>query len=66
MPNTSSVTAAGPTSPSVRLTFDIQFKRSAYGRHLIVEAAASDDFGQVQDFAFAGLIDVLGRPGDKH
>jgi hypothetical protein len=64
--NTSSVTAAGPTSPTVRLTFDIQFKPPAYGRHLVVEAAASDDFGQVQDFAFAGLIDVSGHPGDKH
>lgn len=63
--NTSTVTAAGPTAPTVRLTFDIQFKPPAYGRHLIVEAAASDDFGHVQDFAFAGLIDVLGNQGGR-
>lgn len=63
--NTSSIKAAGPTSPTVTLTFDIEFKKPAYGRQLVVEAAASDDFGQVQDFAFAGLIDVLGSQGDK-
>ena len=48
--------------PTVRLTFDIQFKPPVYGRHLIVEAAASDDFGHLQDFAFAGRIDVLDKP----
>lgn len=63
---TSSVKAAGPTSPTVSLTFDIQFKEPAYGRSFFIEAAAGDDLGQVQDFAFAGMIDVLGSQDDKH
>jgi Bacterial pre-peptidase C-terminal domain len=63
--NTSSVKAAGPTSPTVSLTFDIQFKKPAYGRQFFVEAAASDDLGQAQEFAFAGMIDVLDSQDDR-
>ena len=55
---TSTVTAAGPTSPTVTLTFDIQFKNGLSGRPIAIEAAASDDFGRVQDFAFAGSLYV--------
>jgi hypothetical protein len=53
---TSTATAAGPTSPAVRLTFDIAFKNALSGRPIAIEAAASDDFGRVQDFAFAGSL----------
>jgi hypothetical protein len=63
---TSTVKAAGATSPTVRLTFDIQFKESLAGLPIVIEAAATDDFGRAQDFAFAGLIDVLRRHGKKH
>lgn len=62
---TSSVKAASPTSPTVTLTFDIEFKKPAYGRQFIIEAAASDDLGHVQDFVFAGLIDVLDSQDER-
>jgi hypothetical protein len=55
----SSVQASGPTDPSVVITFDITFKKKLKGRHLTVEAAASDDLGHHSDFAFAGMIDVM-------
>jgi hypothetical protein len=58
---TSTVTAAGPNSPTVTLTFDIQFKQGLTGRPVTIEAAASDDFGRVQDFAFAGNLNVRDR-----
>ena len=56
---TSSVTATGPDSPTVTLTFDIEFKKSLAGRHIIIEAAGTDDLGHVQDFAIGGSLDVL-------
>ena len=60
---TSSVTAASPSSPTVTLTLDLVFKESASGRHLILEAAASDDLGHFQDFAIGGALDVGPEPG---
>jgi hypothetical protein len=60
---TSSRTAAGPDSPTVTLTLDMVFKEVASGRHLILEAAASDDFGRFQDFAVGGTLDVAPKPG---
>lgn len=60
---TSTVTAAGPTSPTVTLTLDIEFKRLLAGHPVVIEAAASDDFGNVQDFAFAGTLNVRDRHG---
>jgi len=57
----SAVTAAGANSPTVTLTFDIQFKQTLAGRPVTIEAAASDDFGRVQDFAFAGSLNVRDR-----
>lgn len=58
---TSRVSSANPTSPTVILTFDIEFKNSVAGRDLIVEAAASDDLGHVQDFAIAGMLEIQDR-----
>jgi hypothetical protein len=58
---TSTVTAAGANSPTVTLTFDIQFKQALTGRPVTIEAAASDDFGRVQEFAFAGNLNVRDR-----
>jgi hypothetical protein len=55
----SSVTASGPNSPTVTLALEIRLKKKLAGRLLTVEAAASDDVGHRQDFAFAGLLDVL-------
>lgn len=61
---TTSVTAAGPNSPTVTLTLDIVFKESASGRRLFLEAAASDDLGHSQDFAIGGILNVL-DPGSR-
>lgn len=55
----STVEAAGPTSPTVTLTLDIEFKKVRAGRHIIIEAAGTDDLGHVQDFAIGGSLDVL-------
>jgi hypothetical protein len=55
----SSVQAAGPTSPSVTLTFDITFKKRARGRHFTIDATADDDLGRHAGFAPAGTIDVV-------
>lgn len=55
----SSVKAAGPSSPTVTLTFDLQLNGRDFDRRILIEAAASDDLGQVQDFAFAGTLIVL-------
>jgi hypothetical protein len=56
---TSTVQADGPTDPSVVITFDITLKKNLKGRHLTVEAAASDDLGHAAAFAFAGTLDVI-------
>jgi hypothetical protein len=55
----SRVIAAGPTSPTVTLQLDVRFLNPARGRRLLIEAAARDDFGHDQDFAAAGMIDIL-------
>lgn len=60
---TSSVSAAGPSSPTVTLTLDLVFKKAASGRHLTLEAAASDDLGLFQDFAIGGALDVEPKTG---
>ncbi len=59
---TTSITAAGPSSPTVTLTFDIVFKKRAAGRHLVLEAAARDDLGHFQDFAIGGALDIGPEP----
>jgi uncharacterized repeat protein (TIGR01451 family) len=52
-----SVLAAGPTSPTVRLTLDLSFKHHAAGRELWVEVAATDDLGNSQGFDFAAVLE---------
>jgi hypothetical protein len=52
------VTAAGPTSPTMVLTLDLKFSAIARG-HWTIEAAASDDRGNNDPFAFAGVLDVV-------
>jgi hypothetical protein len=54
---TTTVVAAGPTSPTVEITFDLMFKGRARGRW-VIEAAASDDFGHEDPFRFAGMLEV--------
>ena len=51
--------AVGPTSPTVTLTIDIEFKK-LMSRHPVVIEAAADEFGKVQAFAFAGTLEVRG------
>ncbi|HXU78853.1 MAG TPA: hypothetical protein VN794_19915, partial [Methylomirabilota bacterium] len=51
-----SVKASGPTSPSVTLNLAVAFKPSAAGRACIVEVAAVDDEGHVDDFKEAGRL----------
>jgi hypothetical protein len=55
---TTTRTAAGPTAPTVVLTFDLKFSAKARG-HWTIEAAASDDRGHNDPFAFAGVLDVV-------
>src|SRR5262249_24971779 len=54
----STVRADGPADPSVVLTFDVVLKKNLKSRHLTIEAAASDDLGHSDPFAFAGTLDV--------
>jgi hypothetical protein len=56
---TSTVKAASPASPTVTLTFDIQFKNSLPALPIVMEATATDDLGQTQDFGYAGTLDVV-------
>ena len=55
---TTTRTAAGPTAPTVVLSFDLKFSAMARG-HWTIEAAASDDRGHNDPFAFAGVLDVV-------
>jgi hypothetical protein len=54
-----SVKAAGPTAPSVVLTFDLILEHPQIGQQFTVEAAASDDQGRSNDFEFAGTLKVI-------
>jgi hypothetical protein len=44
------------------LTFDIEYKEVVAGRSIAIEAAATDDLGQVPDFALAGTLLVSKKP----
>ncbi len=55
---TTTIAANGANDPTVVITFDIKFKAIARG-HWTVEAAASDDLGHNDPFAFAGTVDVV-------
>ena len=64
-----SVVASGPTSPTVTLNLSLSFKPKAAGRTFVVEVAASDDFGNQDDFTEAGTLNVSalnaqGRAGE--
>jgi len=48
----------GPNSPTIRLNLALRFKPSAAGRVYSVEAAATDDLGNVDPFAVAGSLTV--------
>jgi autotransporter-associated beta strand protein len=54
----SSVVASGPTSPTVTLNLALSFKPSTGGRTYSVEAAASDDDGNAEDFIQAGVLTI--------
>jgi hypothetical protein len=56
--STTTLAAAGPTAPTVVLTFDLRFKNSARG-HYTIETAASDDLGHEDSFATAGKIEIV-------
>lgn len=63
----SRVRADGPDAPLVDLTFALSFAPEALGRTYTVEAAATDDSGDAQDFDDVGTISVaavLLCPGD--
>ena len=64
----SSVRADGPDAPRVDLTFTFSFAPGALGETYTVEAAATDDSGDAQDFEEVGTIRVLppalACPGD--
>ena len=51
----SSVTASGPTSPTVTLTFDLRFKSKLAGHTLTLLAAAEDDLGHRSGFEAGGI-----------
>ncbi len=55
---TTTIAANGAGDPTVVITFDIKFKAIARG-HWTVEAAATDDLGHNDPFAFAGTLDVV-------
>lgn len=54
----SSVTGSGPTGRSVTLKLNIAFAAKAAGHTYPVELAATDDFGQRDDFRLAGTVQV--------
>jgi uncharacterized repeat protein (TIGR01451 family) len=55
----SSVKASGPTSPTVVLTLDVSFSQQVVGSTFRLEAAATDDLGNIQDFELAASLGVL-------
>jgi hypothetical protein len=54
----SSITASGPTSPTVTLTFDLRFKQKLTGHTLTLLAAGDDDFGLRGGFSAGGIWKV--------
>jgi Calx-beta domain-containing protein len=62
----SSVQASDPEAPSVTITFTLRFASAAIGNTYLVDAAATDDAGDVQDFDTIGTISVAPAscPGD--
>jgi hypothetical protein len=58
----STVQARSPDGPTVDLTFPLRFERSAAGNSYVVDAAATDDAGDVQDFDTIGTISIAAVP----
>jgi hypothetical protein len=58
LPRDSSVVAAGPTDPTVTVTFSVRLKQKAAGRTFLVEVLATDDVGRRQGFDLAGRLTV--------
>ena len=54
----SSVQAAGPTSPTVEVTFTLRFNHSASGHTFTIDAAATNDAGEKAAFALGGTVHV--------
>jgi len=57
------VTADGPTDPSVVLTLDVEFDRKTAGERYVVEVKARDDLGNAQDWKRAGTVTVTKPKG---
>jgi Calx-beta domain len=58
----SNVESSAPDAPSVALTFTLRFDPAAAGNAYVVDAAAIDDEGDVQDFDTIGTITVASPP----
>jgi len=54
--------ASGPDAPRVELTFTLRFATADRDRTYQVEAAATDDSGEVQDFEEVGTLRVAALP----
>lgn len=53
------VRGSGPTGPSVELVYAISLEPSLAGRELRIDAAATDDDGERQDFAEVGVLLIV-------
>jgi hypothetical protein len=56
----SSVSASGPTSPTVTLMLDLKFKQKLVGQTLVLRAAADDDLGKRGGFETGAVWRVNG------
>jgi hypothetical protein len=54
----STVQASGPDAPTVEITFTLRFDAAAAGYTYLVDAAATDDAGDGQDFYTVGTVSV--------
>ena len=57
----SRVRAEGPTAPTMLLELEVRFHGRAAGRTFVVEVAATDDLGNIQEFVPAGTLTVTDR-----
>ncbi|HYE90787.1 MAG TPA: hypothetical protein VEA38_07205, partial [Terriglobales bacterium] len=62
----SSVTADGPSDPSVVLALDVSFTNRAGDRTYVVEVRARDDLGNTQDWQPAGTLAITRPRGGDH
>jgi hypothetical protein len=59
------VAAAGPTSDTVHLTFDLTLSHRLAAKHLTVQASARDDLGHAERPATVGDFDVVKKHGNN-